>query len=82
MIPHSKAVEVDIEADAAYVAFRSDAVATTEEIEEGVLVDFDAAGRAVGVEILAIRTRAGEREPASWAAGFAEGILSRLSAAA
>jgi uncharacterized protein YuzE len=82
VIAHSKTVRIDSEADAAYVTFSAAPIATTEEVEEGVLMDLDASGRAVGVEILAVRARAMGREPASWAAGFAEGILTLVSRAA
>jgi len=82
MLTHAKSVSLDKEADAAYIAFSALAVVRTDEIEDGVLVDFDDFGNPVGVEILAVHSRAGTNDPASWAAGLAEGLLSRLSTAA
>ncbi len=45
-------LEYDPEADAAYVRLRSAAVASTEEIAPGVLMDLAADGRPVGFELL------------------------------
>ncbi len=49
----------DPEADAFYARFAPDAVAieTTEEVAPGVMIDFDAKGDVVGVEVLHVRTR-------------------------
>jgi uncharacterized protein YuzE len=35
------------------------AVADTREIEPGVILDHDAAGRVVGIEIMGVRARSG-----------------------
>ncbi len=45
-------LEYDPEIDAAYVRLRSAAVANTEEIAPGVMMDLGADGRPVGFEIL------------------------------
>jgi uncharacterized protein YuzE len=82
MLARAKAVSFDPEADAAYVVFSALAVVRTDEVEDGVLVDFDENGNPVGVEILAVRSRAGTNDPGSWAAGVAEGLLSRRAVAA
>jgi uncharacterized protein YuzE len=42
----------DEQADAVYVQFARTSVARTEELSDGVAVDYDADGRAVGVESL------------------------------
>jgi uncharacterized protein YuzE len=45
-------LEYDPEVDAAYVRLRGEAIATTEEIAPGVLMDLAADGRPVGFEVL------------------------------
>ena len=45
-------IEYDREADALYVTFRAVAVDHSNEIEDGVVVDFDKENRIVGVEVL------------------------------
>jgi uncharacterized protein YuzE len=82
MLARAKAVSFDEQADAAYVAFSDEKVARTEEIDDGVVFDIDSRGGIVGVEILSVSRRAGANDPRSWAAGVAEGLLSRKSAAA
>jgi uncharacterized protein YuzE len=49
----------DAEADAMYVRIlpKGVAVADTREIEPGVLLDHDAEGRVVGIEVLGVRAR-------------------------
>ena len=51
-------LEFDPEADAAYFEISPASVATTREIEPGILGDYDAAGHLVGLEVLSIRARA------------------------
>ena len=45
-------IAYDREADALSVTFRSVKVDHTREVEEGVLIDFDADNHIVGVEVL------------------------------
>ena len=45
-------IEYDREADALYVTFRSVEVDHSTELEDGVVVDFDAESHIVGVEVL------------------------------
>ena len=45
-------IEYDREADALYIHLREVPVADTTDVEEGVMVDLDAEGHIVGVEIL------------------------------
>jgi uncharacterized protein YuzE len=49
----------DPEADALYVRLspKGTKVAETREVESGVLLDIDAGGRVIGVEILNVRSR-------------------------
>jgi uncharacterized protein YuzE len=45
-------IEYDKEVDALYIRIQEKDVARTQEISEGVNVDFDAEGRLVGLEVL------------------------------
>ena len=45
-------VSVDREANALYVRFSEDAVTESAEIRPGIIVDYDARGRIVALEIL------------------------------
>ena len=47
----------DPSADAAYLRFSEEAVAESEEVSPGLVIDYDAGGRMVGMEVLAARTR-------------------------
>jgi len=47
-------LDVDTEADAGYVSLRDAPVARTEQFSPIVLVDIDAAGTPVGIEILTL----------------------------
>jgi uncharacterized protein YuzE len=51
----------DREADALYLLFAKAEVVKTEEVRPGIVFDYDAAGRIVGIEILeAAKTIAGD----------------------
>ena len=45
----------DPEADALYVRFAEAAVVESEQVSEGVVLDFDAEGRIVAIEVLDAR---------------------------
>ncbi len=45
----------DPKADAAYLRFSEQPVVESEEVSEGVVLDFDAEGRMVGMEVLSAR---------------------------
>lgn len=45
-------IEYDKETDALYVFFRTVEVGKSNEVEEGVIVDFDSSGHIAGIEIL------------------------------
>jgi len=51
-------LHVDKEADALYLRLDDAKIIESEEIAPGVIVDFDAKNRAVGVEVLYISKRA------------------------
>lgn len=48
-------VEYDAAANAAYIRFSSAAVLESEEIRSGIVLDYDADGRIVGMELLDAR---------------------------
>ncbi len=50
-------LEYDPEADAAYVRFADDRIVETEEVQPGIIFDFDAKGRIVGFELLDARAK-------------------------
>jgi uncharacterized protein YuzE len=52
-------LKIDKASDALYLRLDEDAIVESQEVEPGVVLDFDAQGRVVGVEILALSTRSG-----------------------
>ncbi len=50
-------IEYDKEADALYIYIQEKTVHRTKEIEDGILVDFDADKRLIGLEILDVTKR-------------------------
>ena len=55
-------IEYGGEADALYIHLREIPVADTTDIEEGVVIDLDAEGHIVGIEILDASRRLGPEE--------------------
>jgi uncharacterized protein YuzE len=55
-------VRVDQSADAVYLNLSDNAVVESEEVADGIVVDFDANGRVVGIEILDASKRTGNPE--------------------
>jgi uncharacterized protein YuzE len=51
-------LEFDPQADAAYLEISDAEVETTRQIEPGIMVDYDAAGHIVGIEVLSVSKRA------------------------
>nr|WP_294507405.1 DUF2283 domain-containing protein [uncultured Rhodopila sp.] len=60
----------DPEADALFVRFAADGVMSvrTEEVAPGVMLDFDAAGNAISLEVLDVRARSAEVQTTAAAA--------------
>ena len=56
----TKRLEVDLEGDVLYLRLDESAIVESEEVQPGVILDFDAQSRVVGVEILGIRDRVPE----------------------
>jgi uncharacterized protein YuzE len=50
-------IEYSKEADAIYVYFKEEFVATSREIEDGVVIDFDEKGLLIGIEVLDVSQR-------------------------
>jgi uncharacterized protein YuzE len=50
-------IEYSKEADAIYVYFKEDYVASSREIEDGVVIDFDNKGQLIGIEVLDVSQR-------------------------
>ncbi len=50
-------LKMDRESDALYLRLDEAAIVESEEVEPGVILDFDQQGRVVGIEILALSTR-------------------------
>jgi uncharacterized protein YuzE len=50
-------LKIDRENDALYLRLDETAISESEEVQPGVILDFDKNGRVVGIEILALSTR-------------------------
>jgi uncharacterized protein YuzE len=50
-------LKIDRENDALYFRLTDDAIFESEEVQPGVILDFDEDGRVIGVEMLALSTR-------------------------
>ena len=50
-------IEYSKAADAIYVYFKEETVASSKEIEDGVVIDFDARGQLIGIEVLDVSQR-------------------------
>ena len=48
-------VKYDPEADAAYVRFSPERVEESEEVADGIVLDYDSDGRIVGIEVMDAR---------------------------
>ncbi|MBE2223942.1 MAG: DUF2283 domain-containing protein [Anaerolineae bacterium] len=50
-------VKIDKECDALYFRLDDDDIVDSEEVQPGIILDFDENGRVVGIEILSLSTR-------------------------
>lgn len=50
-------ISYDPKADALYIKFQEGSAARTRKVEDAMLVDMDAAGRLVGIEIIGMKGR-------------------------
>jgi uncharacterized protein YuzE len=53
-------VRIDPSADAVYIDLAEREIASSEELADGIIVDYDADGRVVGVEILDAARKTGD----------------------
>jgi uncharacterized protein YuzE len=51
-------LKIDKENDTLYLRLNEDEIIESEEVQPGVILDFDKNGKVVGIEILALSTRA------------------------
>lgn len=61
-------LEFDPIADALYLELSDHDVETSEEVKPGIVLDYDAQGDIVGVEVLSVSKRAGNSAPMKIAA--------------
>ena len=54
-------IEYDLKADAMYIRLIAGTGVDSEEVRPGVVFDFDAAGRVLGIEMLVVRQRTDNR---------------------
>jgi uncharacterized protein YuzE len=50
-------LRIDRESDALYLRLDENAIVESEEVQPGVILDFDKDGQVVGIEMLALSTR-------------------------
>ena len=50
-------IKIDKESDALYLRLNEDAIVESQEVEPGIILDFDAEGLVVGFEILGLSAR-------------------------
>jgi len=50
-------LEFDPQADAAYLEISDAEIETSQEIEPGIIADYDASGHIVGIEVLSVTKR-------------------------
>ncbi len=50
-------IRYDPDADAMYIMLRDEKVKTTREIDESTVIDFNATGQVIGVEILFVKEK-------------------------
>ena len=50
-------LKIDKENDTLYLRLDENAIVESEEVQPGIVLDFDEAGKVVGIEVLALSTR-------------------------
>ena len=65
----------DAGADAAYPTLSDGRIIRTEEVADGIQIDYDTTDRPVGIEVLSVKRRLGAGDLASYLRGLAEGLL-------
>ena len=65
----------DEQADAAYLTLSDAPVVETEEVADGIHIDYDASNRPAGIEVLSVKRRLAGGDLSSYLRGLAEGLL-------
>jgi uncharacterized protein YuzE len=68
-------ISFDDKADAAYLTLSDARAVRTEEVADGIQIDYDLSDRPVGIEVLSVKRRLGGGDLASYLHGLAEGLL-------
>jgi len=50
-------IKIDLESDTLYFRISEDPIEESEEINKGLIVDYDASGKVVGIEILNVKEK-------------------------
>jgi uncharacterized protein YuzE len=50
-------IKIDLESDALYFRISEEPIEESEEVNSGLIVDYDAGGRVVGIEILNVKEK-------------------------
>ncbi len=58
-------VKLDKESDALYIRIDESEIVESEEVEPGIILDFSADGRVVGIEVLGLSSRIKSKEKAT-----------------
>lgn len=56
-------VAFDSVADALYISLTGQEIIESEEVQPGIILDFDSCGKVVGVEILSVSKRGSQNSP-------------------
>jgi uncharacterized protein YuzE len=75
-------IEIDKEADSAYVRVADGSIVRTTEVADGIIVDFDRHDEIIGIEVLGVYDRVGAGDAVSYLNGLVAGLRSRPRTAA
>ncbi len=50
-------IKIDLESDALYFRISEDPIEEREEVSKGLIVDYDASGKVIGIEILNVKDK-------------------------
>ena len=50
-------IKVDLESDTLYFRISEDAIEESEEVSKGLVLDYDASGKVVGIEVLNVKEK-------------------------
>lgn len=55
-------LKIDKENDVLYLRLNETEIVESEEVQPGIILDFDVEGRVIGIEVLALSTRIGSEK--------------------